>query len=242
MPRTCSRSRKPASSSWVTISPAFCRLQPSCSASFVALVSTTRRLPSSPAMQINVNRAENSLTPSARCSCSAASGITVTFSPPPGASPSVVYAAMVLVTSKTSAGRAAVGALACWGRTGGIDQASFSGAGRAAPQQRTHAPRGQQDDPTDPVSLCGVYSGGFRRSSGVDVASAGRLVPRCVSGVPQLTTPLPRARQRCTDASFLLLSRVPGGTRGQAAAAVTTSGTVRAVTSSEATATGYLRR
>src|SRR4051812_2448735 len=147
---------------------------------------------------------------------------------------------MVLVTSKTSAGLARVGALAP-GSGGGervIDSASFSGAGRAAPQQRTHASRRQQDNPTDPASLCGVYSGGFRRSTGVCVASAGRLVPRGVSGVGQRTTALLRGRSALCECIVTASFSAFPADRGQAAAAVTTRGTDRVITSSEASGTG----
>src|SRR6185312_15496364 len=148
---------------------------------------------------------------------------------------------MVLVTSKTSAGRAAVvaGSPRRGGGEEGMAKEAFSGAGRAAPSQRTHASRRQQNDPADPASLSGVYSGGCCRPSGVCVASAGRLVPRCVSGERSahdgphggtstvcgcIVTPLSQA------------AAVAGVVAG--AATGSTAGTDRVITSSEASGSG----
>src|SRR3954451_6665715 len=127
---------------------------------------------------------------------------------------------MVLVTSKTSGGGEGV-----------IDSAAFSGAGRAEPHQRTHASRRQQNDPADPASLSGVYSGGCCRPSGVCVASAGRLVPRCVSG--ELS-----AHDAPHGGTSAVCGCIVTALSQAAAVAGSTAGTDSVITSSEASGSG----
>src|SRR3954453_8306617 len=140
---------------------------------------------------------------------------------------------MVLVTSKTRAGRAAGGAGSprCGGGEEGMGKEAFSGAGRAAASQRTHASRRQQNDPADPASLSGVYSGGCCRPSGGCGASAGRLVPRCVSG-ERSAHDVPHGGTSAVCGSIITpLSQA-------AAVAGSTAGTDRVITSSEASGSG----
>src|SRR5690349_8136064 len=99
---------------------------------------------------------------------------------------------MVLVTSKTSAGRAAVVPRSPRGGGGeeGMGKRLSQALGARHRNSGTTRPEGNRTTRRTLLASVASTPVAVRRSSGVCVASAGRLVPRCVSGVCQLMTPL----------------------------------------------------
>src|SRR4051794_29832886 len=148
---------------------------------------------------------------------------------------------MVLVTSKTSAGRTAIGALTPGGGGGEGGIVRWLSQAQDA-RHRNSGPTSPEGNKATRRTLLACVASTPEAVAGRRACTWHQLAGWChVAFLGSVSARRPSCgwRRRCAAASSLLFLRLSDvGERAQAAARTTTSGTVRAVTSSDATGSG----